>query len=70
MTPGYVLDTPYANTFFQELSPAWLNYARAVNGVPGTPLDRPFTLSGARCGPRPQLRRECRGVSVRRVSRV
>ena len=40
---GYVLDTSYADTFFQELSPAWLNYARAVNGMPATPLDRPFT---------------------------
>ncbi len=43
MTSGYVLDSSYANTFFQELSPAWLNYTRAVNGVPGRPLDRPFT---------------------------
>ncbi len=43
MTPGYVLDTPYANTFFQELSPAWLNYARALNGHLAPPLDRPFT---------------------------
>ncbi len=40
---GYVLDTSYADTFFQELSPAWLNYARAVNGVPSKPLDQPFT---------------------------
>ena len=40
---GYVLDTSYADTFFQELSPAWLNYARAVNGVASKPLDRPFT---------------------------
>ena len=40
---GYVLDTSYADTFFQELSPTWLNYARAVNGVPSKPLDLPFT---------------------------
>lgn len=43
MTSGYVLDSSYANTFFQELSPAWLNYTRAVNGIPGRRLDRPFT---------------------------
>jgi trans-aconitate methyltransferase len=41
--PGYVLDASYADTFFQELSPAWLNYAAAVNGVPAKPLDRRFT---------------------------
>jgi predicted O-methyltransferase YrrM len=40
---SYVLDASYADTFFQELSPAWLNYARAINGVPQKPLDRPFT---------------------------
>jgi tRNA G46 methylase TrmB len=40
---GYVLDASYADTFFQELSPAWLNYSRALNGVPAKPLDRPFT---------------------------
>jgi trans-aconitate methyltransferase len=39
---GYVLDTSYADTFFQELSPAWLSYTRAINGVPAEPLDRPF----------------------------
>ena len=40
---SYVLDASYADTFFQELSPAWLNYARAVNGLPSRGLDRPFT---------------------------
>jgi len=41
MTP-YVLDASYADTFFQELSPAWLNYARAVNGLPSRGLEAPF----------------------------
>jgi SAM-dependent methyltransferase len=39
---GYVLDTRYPETYFQALSPAWLNYARAVNGVPARSLDEPF----------------------------
>jgi predicted O-methyltransferase YrrM len=43
MNTDYVLDASYPDTFFQELSPAWLNYARAVNGVPARPLDRAFT---------------------------
>jgi SAM-dependent methyltransferase len=43
MNDGYVLDASYPDTFFQELSPAWLNYACAVNGVPARPLDRAFT---------------------------
>jgi hypothetical protein len=40
---GYVLDARYPDTFFQELSPVWLNYVSAVNGVPARPLDAPFT---------------------------
>src|SRR5215470_15203477 len=42
-TQGYVLDSSYADTFFQELSPAWLNYVRALSGVPARPLDSGFT---------------------------
>src|SRR5690348_10821467 len=40
---SYVLDSRYADTFFQELSPAWLNYVRAINGVPARPLESRFT---------------------------
>jgi SAM-dependent methyltransferase len=40
---SYVLDASYADTFFQELSPAWLSYARALNGVPARALDQSFT---------------------------
>ena len=42
--------SPYANTFFQELSPAWLNYVRAVNGLKTIPLDEPFTYLELGCG--------------------
>ena len=40
---SYVLDSSYPDTFFQELSPAWLSYVSAVNGVPAKPLDSAFT---------------------------
>jgi len=42
-SPGYVLDSSYPDTFFQELSPAWLSYVSAMNGVPAKPLDSAFT---------------------------
>jgi len=42
-TQGYVLDSSYTDTFFQELSPAWLNYVRALSGVPARALDSRFT---------------------------
>jgi len=48
---GYVLDTRYPETYFRELSPAWLNYARAVNGVHAKPLDEPFTYLELGAGP-------------------
>jgi predicted O-methyltransferase YrrM len=41
--PGYVLDSSYPDTFFQELSPAWLSYVSAVNGVSAKSLDSAFT---------------------------
>lgn len=40
---GYVLDSSYPDTFFQELSPAWLSYVSAMNGVPAKSLDSGFT---------------------------
>lgn len=40
---GYVLDSSYPDTFFQELSPAWLSYVSAMHGVRSKPLDSAFT---------------------------
>lgn len=40
---GYVLDSSYPDTFFQELSPAWLSYVSAMHGVAAKPLDSAFT---------------------------
>lgn len=50
MPAGYVLDTPYADTFFRELSPAWLNYVVASGGGEPVPLDAPFTYLELGCG--------------------
>ena len=47
---GYVTDASYAETFFRELSPAWLNYVAALNGVGVRPLDRPFRYLELGCG--------------------
>lgn len=47
---GYVTDTSYADKFFRELSPAWLNYVAAVNGGRPRILDKPFTYLELGCG--------------------
>lgn len=47
---GYVTDTPYADTFFRELSPTWLNYVAAVTGLAPRPLDEPFAYLELGCG--------------------
>lgn len=47
---GYVMDTSYADTFFRELSPVWLNYVAALNGATPRGLDRPFTYLELGCG--------------------
>lgn len=47
---GYVTDTTYADTFFRELSPAWINYVAAVNGAPPIPLSAPFRYLELGCG--------------------
>jgi SAM-dependent methyltransferase len=47
---GYVTDTSYADKFFRELSPVWLNYVAAVNGGVPRILDRPFTYLELGCG--------------------
>ncbi len=47
---GYVTDTTYANTFFRELSPAWLNYVAALHGVAPRPIDATFSYLELGCG--------------------
>jgi len=47
---GYVTDTTYADTFFRELSPAWLNYVATLNGAAPRPLDAPFSYLELGCG--------------------
>jgi trans-aconitate methyltransferase len=47
---GYVTDASYAETFFRELSPAWLNYVAALNGALARPLDAPFRYLELGCG--------------------
>jgi SAM-dependent methyltransferase len=47
---GYVTDTTYADTFFRELSPAWLNYVAALNGVRSRPIDVGFRYLELGCG--------------------
>src|ERR1700743_1849779 len=47
---GYVTDVSYTNSYFRELSPAWLNYVAAINGAHPRPLDRDFTHIDLGCG--------------------
>ncbi len=47
---GYVTDTHYTDSFFRELSPAWLNYVAALNGIAPRALDRPFSYLELGCG--------------------
>ena len=47
---GYVTDASYAETFFRELSPAWLNYVAALHGAVPRPLDQPFRYLELGCG--------------------
>ncbi len=47
---GYVTDTTYPDNFFRELSPVWLNYVAALNGVRAVDLTRPFTYLELGCG--------------------
>ncbi len=47
---GYLLDAPYPDTFFRELSPAWLNYVALLRSAPVCDLDRPFTYLELGCG--------------------
>src|SRR5262245_51356826 len=47
---GYITDATYADRFFRELSPAWLNYVAAVNGIAPRDLGRPFAYLELGCG--------------------
>jgi SAM-dependent methyltransferase len=47
---GYVTDAGYANTFFKELSPAWLNYVARLNGAAPKDLAQHFTYLELGCG--------------------
>jgi predicted O-methyltransferase YrrM len=47
---GYVVDAEYADTFFRELSPAWLNYVAASNGSRPCVVEEPFTYLELGCG--------------------
>src|ERR1700681_1935101 len=47
---GYVTDTIYADRFFRELSPTWLNYVAALCGASPRNLDRSFTYLDLGCG--------------------
>jgi SAM-dependent methyltransferase len=47
---GYVTDTTYAERFFRELSPVWLNYVAALHGVPPRPVTQAFTYLELGCG--------------------
>jgi SAM-dependent methyltransferase len=40
----------YVDTFFRELSPAWLSYVAALHGLDACSLDRPFTYIDLGCG--------------------
>jgi len=47
---GYVTDVSYTNSFFRELSPAWLNHVAMANGAHPRLLDEGFTHIDLGCG--------------------
>lgn len=47
---GYVTDLAYAQSFFRELSPAWLSYVAALHGVAVRDLGAPFNYLELGCG--------------------
>jgi SAM-dependent methyltransferase len=47
---GYVTDVSYTNSFFRELSPAWLNHVAMSNGAHPRLLDDPFNHIDLGCG--------------------
>lgn len=40
---GYVSDTTYADKFYKELSPVWLNYVATINGGEPRDISQDFT---------------------------
>src|SRR5262249_13579294 len=50
LSNGYVTDSGYADTFFRELSPVWLNYVARLNGTPPRDLDAAFAYLELGCG--------------------
>ena len=47
---GYVTDVAYTNSFFRELSPAWLNHVAVSSGAHPRPLEEAFTHLDLGCG--------------------
>jgi SAM-dependent methyltransferase len=47
---GYVTDVSYTNSFFRELSPAWLNHVAMSNGAHPRRLDEEFNHIDLGCG--------------------
>ncbi|HVM86124.1 MAG TPA: class I SAM-dependent methyltransferase [Candidatus Binatia bacterium] len=47
---GYVTDVSYTNSFFRELSPAWLNHVAVVSGAHPRRLNDGFTHIDLGCG--------------------
>jgi SAM-dependent methyltransferase len=47
---GYVTDVSYTNSFFRELSPAWLNHVAMANGAHPRLLDEGFNHIDLGCG--------------------
>jgi SAM-dependent methyltransferase len=47
---GYVTDVSYTNSYFRELSPAWLNHVAAMQGARPRPLADGFTHIDLGCG--------------------
>ncbi|MFZ5789217.1 MAG: class I SAM-dependent methyltransferase [Pseudomonadota bacterium] len=47
---GYVIDQPYTEGFYRELSPAWINYVAVLNGCHPRPLEGDFAYLELGCG--------------------
>jgi len=47
---GYVTDVSYTNSFFRELSPAWLNHVAVTSGAHSRPLQDGFNHIDLGCG--------------------
>src|SRR5690349_8105929 len=47
---GYVTDASYADRFYRELSPAWLNYVASINGARPRDLSGSFSYLELGCG--------------------